>query len=251
MYILIVEDEMLLAKQLKKLISAIYPLADISVTNSISETVLWLADHEQPDLIFMDIELSDGQSFEIFEQVPVKSPVIFTTAYDEYALKAFKVNSIDYLLKPVKAEDVKAALHKLEELRQRGEPDKIYQAIKNMYDKKEGEIRERILVKQGQKMITIHCNDIGYFITQNAITFFITKDQKKYMVDYTLDQLEQSLDPKKFFRVNRQYIIAYTVVRSMHQWFNGKLKVELDLPLQTPIIVSRDKAPLLKDWLGG
>lgn len=251
MHILIVEDENLLAKQLRKIIVSIYPRAELNITASISETVQWLSANEQPDLIFMDIELADGQSFEIFEQVPVKSPVIFTTAYDEYALKAFKVNSIDYILKPIKSEDVKTALYKLEDLRHSAEPDATYQAIRNIYNRKGNEVRERILVKQGQKMITIHCDDVSYFISKNTVTFFITKDQKKYIIDYTLDQLEQSLDPNKFFRVNRQYIIAYTVVRSMHQWFNRKLKVELILPLETPIIVSRDKAPLLKDWLGG
>ncbi len=251
MHILIVEDEALLAKQLRKLIIAIYPQSEISGTNSISETVTWLAENDQPDLIFMDIELADGQSFEIFEKVQIKSPVIFTTAYDEYALKAFKVNSIDYLLKPIQSEDIIAAINKLKELRHTSEQENLYQAIRNIQYKKEDEIRERILVKQGQKMITIHCNDVGYFFTQHAVTYLIAKDKKKHMIDYTLDQLEQSLDPKKFFRVNRQYIVAYTIIQSMHQWFNGKLKIDINLPLETPIIVSRDKAPLLKNWLGG
>jgi two-component system response regulator LytT len=250
MRILIVEDESLLVKHLIKLLADIEPQAKIAGhTNSIASTAQWLLNNDEPDLILMDIELADGQSFEIFDQVPVKSPVIFTTAYDEYALKAFKVNSIDYLLKPVKEEDLKRALDKLKELRGASKQEAVQNLVEEMRRMKGSTYRERILVKAGQKMIPISIDDIGIFFTRNSLNYLLTKGKQKYMIDYTLDEIEKSLDPKKFFRINRQYILAHDIISIVHPWFNGKLKVEINLPVEEPVIVSRDKAPVLKDWL--
>ena len=248
MRILIVEDEALLARRMQKLVGEIQPSAETFCTYSIAETVQWLS-HHKADIILMDIELGDGKSFGIFEQVPVTSPVIFTTAYDEYALKAFKVNSIDYLLKPVKKEDLEKALLKLDTLRAAGQ-EGIHRFIEESRDKKTTDYRERILVKQGQKMVSVSIADAGLFFTHNTVTFLITKNKQKYMVDYTLDTLEESLDPQQFFRANRQHIISYNIITAVHPWFNGKLKVDISLPESEPIIVSRDKARLLKEWLG-
>lgn len=250
MQILIVEDETLLARRMQKLVTELMPLAETDCTHSIAETINWLSNNSQPDLILMDIELADGKSFQIFEQVHVKSPVIFTTAYDEYALKAFKVNSIDYLLKPVKKEDLEKAIAKLNMLRGTNETEKIYKLIEEAKRTNEIRFRDRILVKQGQKFISVNIEDAGLFFTQNTITFLLTKNKQKYIVDYTLDQLEQSLDQKKFYRANRQNIISYDIIKVVHPWFNGKLKVEISLQENEPIIISRDKAPLLKEWLG-
>lgn len=250
MRILIVEDEALLVRRMQKMLAEILPEAKTECCYSIAETVAWLSTHEHPDIIFMDIELADGKSFEIFSQVSVKSPVIFTTAYDEYALRAFEVNSIDYLLKPVQKEDVQKALDKLQALRADGGQDRLYRLIEEMAPKNNAGFRDRILVKQGQKLVSFNTEDAGLFVTQNGITFLITKSNQKYMVGFTLDQLEQSLDPKKFYRANRQHIISYTIIRSVQQWFNGKLKIEMTLALNEPVIVSRDKAPFFKNWLG-
>jgi len=251
MRILIVEDELLLVKHLVKLLADVEPAAQIAgSTNSISSTVAWLSTHDKPDLILMDIELADGQSFEIFEKMEVKSPVIFTTAYDEYALKAFKVSSIDYLLKPVKETDLKRALDKLKNLRESGQQPGIQNVLDEMRRMKTSTYRERILVKAGQKMISIPMDDVGMFFTNKSLNYLLTKTKQKYIVDQTLDEIEGSLDPKKFFRANRQHILAHHAINVVHPWFNGKLKVEINLPTEEPVVISRDKASAFKEWLG-
>jgi two-component system LytT family response regulator len=246
-----VEDESLLVKHLVKLLADIEPAAQVAgSTNSIASTVAWLSTHEKPDLILMDIELADGQSFEIFEKMEVKSPVIFTTAYDEYALKAFKVSSIDYLLKPVKESDLKRALDKFRDLRGAGEQRGIQNVLDEMRRMKASTYRERILVKAGQKMISIPIDDVGMFFTNKSLNYLLTKTKQKYMVDQALDEIEGSLDPKKFFRANRQHILAHNAITVVHPWFNGKLKVEVNLPTEEAVVISRDKASLFKEWLG-
>ena len=251
MHILIVEDEPLLVKHLVKLLADIEPAAQVAgSTNRIASTVAWLSTHEKPDLILMDIELADGQSFEIFEKMEVKSPVIFTTAYDEYALKAFKVSSIDYLLKPVKESELKRALDKFRDLRGPGEQPGIQNVLDEMRRMKTSTYRERILVKAGQKMISIPIDDVGMFFTSKSLNYLLTKTKQKYMVDQALDEIEGSLDPKKFFRANRQHILAHNAITVVHHWFNGKLKVEINLPTDEPVVISRDKASLFKEWLG-
>jgi len=251
MHILIVEDESLLVKHLVKLLADVEPAAQVAgSTNSIASTVAWLSTHDKPDLILMDIELADGQSFEIFEKMEVKSPVIFTTAYDEYALRAFKVSSIDYLLKPVKETDLKRALDKLKHLRGPGEQPGIQNVLDEMRRMKTSTYRERILVKAGQKMISVPMDDVGMFFTNKSLNYLLTKTKQKYIVDQTLDEIEGSLDPKKFFRANRQHILAHNAITVVHPWFNGKLKVEINLPTEEPVVISRDKASVFKEWLG-
>jgi len=246
-----VEDESLLVKHLAKLLADVEPAAQVAgSTNSIASTVAWLSTHDKPDLILMDIELADGQSFEIFEKIEVKSPVIFTTAYDEYALRAFKVSSIDYLLKPVKESDLKNAFDKLKHLRASGEQPGIQNVLDEMRRMKTSTYRERILVKAGQKMISILMDDVGMFFTNKSLNYLLTRSKQKYIVDQTLDEIEGSLDPKKFFRANRQHILAHNAITVVHPWFNGKLKVEINLPTEEPVVISRDKASLFKEWLG-
>ena len=256
MKFLIVEDEALLAKRLANLIGSIMPDATIAgPTKSISETVQWLNENEAPDLIFMDIELADGQSFEIFEQCTPNSPIVFTTAYDEYALKAFKLNSIDYLLKPIKEAELTAALKKWENNRlnvsEYSVALKMEKLMQEFKTSNGSAYRNRFLVRQGQKLIPIDINDIGYFSSKNSLTFLVTKLKQKFFVDYTLDEVEQMLNPKRFYRVNRQFILAQSIVKSVQPWFNGKLKLEIQIPTEEEIIVSRDKAFVVKGWLGG
>lgn len=254
MKLLIVEDEMLLAKQLRSTVTKLEPQAEVAAhTNSIETTVEWLQTHAAPDLILMDIELADGQCFEIFNQVSIKSPVIFTTAYDEYALRAFKVNSIDYLLKPIQEQELQAALNKWKELQKMAtgniQVSNMEALVREL--KKAGAYRDRFLVKQGQKMLSVNTSDIAYFCSKHTLTYLVTKSKQKFVVDYPLDEVEQSLDPKQFFRANRQFIISHDMINAIHPWFNGKLKIDLQLPVDDEVVISRDKAPLFKAWMGG
>lgn len=256
MKLLIVEDEQLLVRQLIKLISKIEPDAEIAgQTTSISETVDWLQSHANPDLVLMDIELADGQCFEIFNRIQLKSPVIFTTAYDEYALQAFKVNSIDYILKPVKEAELAAAFNKWKLRRQPQQrtasmPD-IYQMVQDMMGRyTEPKYRDRFLVKQGQKMIPVKLEDIAFFNARNTLNFLNTKSRQKFPVNYTLDQVEEFIPPDRFFRANRQFILAHDSISAIHPWFNGKLKVDLLYPADENIIISREKAASFKEWMG-
>lgn len=256
MKFLIVEDEALLAKRLTNLITSIMPEAMINgPTKSIIETVNWLKENQSPDLIFMDIELADGQSFAIFEQYSTNSPIIFTTAYDEYALKAFKLNSVDYLLKPIKEDELRAALQKWKTNQRTRSPqsevakmEALLQEFKSLAGLS---YRNRFLVRQGQKSIPVEVDDIGFFSSKNSLTYLVTKQKQKHFLDYTLDEVEGMLDPQNFYRVNRQFIVAQSIVKSLQPWFNGKLKLDVQIPTEEEIIISRDKAPLVKEWLGG
>ena len=259
--ILLVEDEDLAAKKLKKMLFEIDPgMCCIGITDCIESTVEWLKKNGCPDLIFMDIELADGQSFEIFSRIDIKCPVIFTTAYDEFALKAFKVNSIDYLLKPIKAEELKAALEKFKNLRVQpgsGKTDSgsqqhsIEKLVETLVAQQNSEkYRSRFLVKSGQRHMPIGAEHISYFFTEDKIVFIRTKDNHKFAMDYTLDELEQQLDPRHFFRANRQYILNTICIDEIHTWFNGKLKVGIKPRPDEEVIVSRERAGDFKEWMG-
>jgi two-component system, LytTR family, response regulator LytT len=256
MKVLIVEDEQLGVERLQKQLHEIDE--DINIlgnTDSIKASVRWLNENGQPDVIFMDIELADGQSFEIFKQVDITSPVIFTTSYDEYALKAFKVNSVDYLLKPIKKEDLKNALDKLRRLQK--EPatttaagidiENLVQQLKAVQPKN---YRNRFLVKQGQRLIAIETDQIAYFYSEERLSMFKTWDKHKYIVDYNLEELEAMLDPKDFYRLNRGFIAHVKSIAQIHNYFNGKLKLELKPETDKEVVVSREKAQEFKDWMG-
>jgi two-component system, LytTR family, response regulator LytT len=256
MKLLIVEDEALLARQLITLVSGLEPSAQIAgQTASIETTVEWLQTNPAPDLVFMDIELADGQCFEIFNRYPVKSPVIFTTAYDEYALRAFKVNSIDYLLKPVQVADLRAALVKWKELKA---PDLITPSLAGISTLvndllKGGETtpyKERFLVKQGQKMRSVNREEVAFFQAKNTLNYITNRSKQKFLLDYTLDEVESMVPARDFFRANRQYILAHDIITAFHPWFNGKLKVDISLPVDEEIIISREKASQFRAWMG-
>jgi two-component system, LytTR family, response regulator LytT len=253
MEVLIVEDELLLAKRLKKLLLEAEPAAHVmAITNSVSETVSWLECQPAPDLILMDIELADGQSFDIFQRVNISSPVIFTTAYDEYAIRAFKVNSIDYLLKPIKEEELKAALNKFRQtIHPVEKPGSFETLLAEMQKLQQATTyRDRILVKQGQKMISLPIQEIAYFFSQHKFSYVRTVQNQKFIIDYTLDDLEKTLSPRLFFRVNRQYILNSASVMAIHSWFNQKLKVEVVPATDEHIVISREKANAFKAWMG-
>jgi two-component system response regulator LytT len=257
MQLLIIEDEGLAAEKLSKTIKEIDPSINIvGITDSIDASVNWLQHNPAPDLILMDIELADGQSFEIFNRVDVKSPVVFTTSYDEYAIKAFKVNSVDYLLKPIKKEDLIASFQKLHKLKNlyagnaMPVPD-FRNLIKELQEQnKPREYRERFLVKHGQRLISVETDDIAFFYTDEKINFFKTKSNMKYIVEYTIDELENFVHPKRFFRINRQFLIAANCIENIHNYFNGRLLLHLKPSIDKEVIISRERVNDFKEWMG-
>ncbi|HLG40652.1 MAG TPA: LytTR family DNA-binding domain-containing protein [Chitinophagaceae bacterium] len=258
MKILIVEDEELAVKKIQKTLAGVEPDAEVvAVTDSILSTVNWLGENTAPDLILMDIELSDGQSFEIFNQAKITSPVIFTTSYDEYALKAFKVNSIDYLLKPIQKEDLEAALKKLKQVKELykaggQKPDaSIDNLVKELQQKLQPrEYRKRFLVKHAQKLVSIEVDEIAYFFSDGRLNFFKTFDNKKFVVDYTMDELEDMLDPAKYFRISRSFYISVNSVDQIHDYFGNRLMLNLKPAVDKESIVSREKVTDFKKWMG-
>ena len=229
MKVLIVEDEYLGLEKLKEQLENVSKeIIVVGTSDSITETVYWLKNNPTPDLIFMDIELNDGQCFEIFKQVKILSPIIFTTSYDEFALQAFKVNSIDYLLKPIKDSDLKQALEKFESLKNlySGNDFNIDNLILQL-QKKNKTFRNRFLVKQSQKLITIETSEIAYFYVEDRVTFFKTWNNLRYIADYTLDELMEMLNPESFRKINRSTLIHVNSIKEIQPHFNGKLKLKL------------------------
>ncbi len=253
MKVLIIEDEAPAFRRLQKILDEVKPGIEIvDVIDSVEDSVKWLKNHHAPDLIFMDIQLSDGISFEIFEHIKITNPVIFTTAFDEYMLRAFKVNSIDYLLKPIKTDDLANSLKKFEEIRsaftrEEAVPDinALIQHIR-LDDKK---YKNRFLVKKGDKLLSIESGDIAYFQTRNGVVSLVTSAGRRHLVDYTLDELGQQLDPDDFFRANRQYLIHFSLIKEVHRYHKGKLLVEGKLETEEPILISEEKSSLFKRWL--
>src|SRR3954470_11351767 len=216
MRVLIIEDEELAQKKLQKTLQSVDATAQVvGIADSIRSSVNWLQQNPAPDLILMDIELADGQSFEIFDKVDVKSTVIFTTSYDEFALKAFKVNSVDYLLKPIQKEDLEAALDKFKKMKdmygasngsQSLNVDSLVRELQLKLQPKE--YRKRFLVKHAQKLVSIDVEEICYFYSDGRLNFFKTGDNKKYVVDYTMDELEEMLNPEIYFRISRSFYVS-------------------------------------------
>ncbi|GAB4043693.1 LytR/AlgR family response regulator transcription factor [Spirosoma jeollabukense] len=276
MTILIIEDEEPTARKLQRLLADVVAEGRVvGMTGSVEESVEWLRANPKPDLIFMDIELADGQSFDIFSRVPVASPVIFTTAYDEYAIKAFKVNSIDYLLKPIKEADLRQALTKLQALRnvfadqeRKSGMNSLEVSMTNLLQQLQhiapsatpsiphaprpmpSAFRDRFMIRQGQRLFSVSIDEVAYFFSRNKLSFLKTRDEHEWLVDYTMDELLQMLDPRRFFRLNRQVIAELRAVDKVHLYFNGKLKINLRPAFEEEVVVSRDKAGELKLWLG-
>lgn len=257
MRVFIIEDERLGLDRLMKLIKEVDSQIEIvGYAETVKSAVWWLDNNEAPEIIFMDIELADGQCFEIFSQVQVKSPIIFTTSYDEYALQAFRVNSIDYLLKPVRKEDLKQSLQKYRNFKSSFNPEiKIAENIERLINGLQNvhlrDFRKRFLVKQGQKLLSIETDQIAWFMADGKICFLKTWQNSRYIVDYTLEQLEDLLDPTDYFRINRSYLVHFRAITSVSPYFNGKLKLQLSPGSDNnDIMVSRERANDFKRWLG-
>jgi two-component system, LytTR family, response regulator len=256
---IIVEDEELAAEglsiSLKKVEADIEILA---VLDSVKTAVAWLKNNPAPDLAFLDIQLADGLSFEIFEQTPINCPVIFTTAYDEYALRAFRVNSIDYLLKPIGTDDLKRTFEKLKVIKGETTPpqylsqDLIKQVMAIATQQvKTPQYKTRFMIKIGEHLQTIPAEDIDFLLGENKIVWLYHKNGRKYVVDYTLDQLEDLLEPNRFFRLNRQFIASIETIKDVISYSNSRLKIVFKTPPnKEDIIMSREKVEAFKNWMG-
>ncbi|MBL0269126.1 MAG: response regulator transcription factor [Chitinophagaceae bacterium] len=253
MKVLIVEDEELAVKKLQKTLAAVDDTIEVAgVTDSIQETVNWLQSNPAPDLVLMDIELADGQSFEIFKLTEVKSPVIFTTSYDEFALKAFKVNSVDYLLKPVQQDELQAALEKYHKLKGNSKTELTLDSlVKELQQKLQPrEFRKRFLVKHAQKLVSIEVEDIAYFYSDGRLNFFKTNDNRKFVVDYTMDELEDMLNPDDYFRISRSFYVSVNSIDKIEDYFGNRLILQLKPAVDKEALVSREKVSDFKKWMG-
>lgn len=253
MNILIFEDEKLASEKLEKTLLEIEPQANvIAKFQTVSAAVDWLRNNPPPDFILSDIRLLDGLCFEIFEQVKVETPVIFTTAYDQYAIKAFEVNSIDYLLKPVQKDKLKASLDKL---KQRLSSTKSatanidYQEVIRILRAAPSEFKSRFMVRLGQKIIALPADKIAYFFSENKLTYIVAKDGKRYPMDQPLDELTNVLDPRLFFRINRQYIVTFESIAEIHPYFKGRMKLMLTPKTDEDVVISSERTPEFKKWI--
>ena len=250
MNIVIIEDELRTAKSLENIILDLRPNAKIiGQYQSIESSVEALAGAIRPDLIFMDIQLADGLSFEVLKLTELSCPVIFTTAFDEYAIQAFKYNSVDYLLKPVEPEELEAAISKLENTVQPPRPQ--YILIEELMEQiRPKPYRTRFLLPYRDEYLKIDIADIAFFYSHTAITHARLFNGKQMVIPHTLETLEQELEPRDFFRVNRQYIVHAGAIDKVHNFFNGKLKLEVKNSPDHEVLVSRTKAASFKTWLG-
>jgi DNA-binding LytR/AlgR family response regulator len=253
MNILLVEDELHNQRMLQGMILELRPTWKIVKTiDCVKEAAEWLGVNN-PDLIFMDIQLTDGICFSIFEQVKVNSPVIFTTAYDNYAIRAFKVNSIDYLLKPIKEGELEKAILKFENLAKTSSTQSMpfdYDDIVSAIRQGDKKYRTRFLICGAAAYFKLEVKDIAYFYSKNKISFAVTFDQKEYVVDFTMETLEEELDPDQFFRANRNSIVHINAVQTIEDYFGGKLYVKLIPPFKQEVMVSRLKNAAFKNWIG-
>ncbi|MCO6491239.1 MAG: response regulator transcription factor [Phaeodactylibacter sp.] len=248
MRILIIEDEDAAARRLQKLVKEIIPEAVMEEPLDSVEMVLnWMAKNEMPDLIFMDIHLADGSSFEVFNHVEVEKPVIFTTAYDQYAIQAFKVNAIDYLLKPIKRPELEQAIEKYRKWSGGGQVDyaQLARALQGE------QFNRRFLIRIGQSIRVVEMKEAAYFYTESKITFVVTREGKRYPLDYSLEKLEEMADPQTFFRINRQFIVNIDAIREMYAYSKSRVKVELKPECELETIVSTERSPHFKKWLVG
>ncbi len=250
MKILIIEDEQAAVRRLQKLLREIDSTFEIIDTlSSIDSSVEWLHSHPSPDVILMDIHLADGSSFGIFEKVDITAPVIFVTAYDEYALKAFKVNAIDYLLKPIKQNELENALQKVSKRRLMGEEgaDLIQRLQEAGFIHKS----KRLLVRMGQSIKLIDLDNVAYFYSKDKISFAVLPGNKRFPLDQSLDQIEQMTDPLHYFRINRQFIVKMGSIEEMVTYSKSRVKLKLTPPTEEDTIVSKERSPEFKKWLVG
>ena len=253
MNILIVEDEPLARAEMRRQLKALRPNATITAeAESVEQAVQALAQHE-PDLIFMDIQLADGQSFEIFEQTDVKAPVIFTTAYDSFAIKAFKVNSIDYLLKPIEPEQLQAAIEKFETRQAQRQPAPLMDVanMRQLLGISATQVyKTRFVTQLGERIRFVQDHEVAYFKSEDEVVFAVTHEGKRNLINLTLEKLEREIDQAKFFRINRQYIVSLASLGDIHKYFNARLKLRLTPDPTEEVLVSRNRVTPFMTWIG-
>lgn len=250
--VLIIEDEKPAADWLKQLILKFDPqISVLAVIDSVSGAAEWFQQNQSPDLVFMDIQLADGLSFEIFERVKVLCPVIFTTAYEEYAIKAFKVNSVDYLLKPIAFNELETAFQKFETRVQslQTAPSVTIELLNKVKEMLRKQYKTRFIIKVGEHLKSVTVEDILFFHSLEKATYLCTADFKTYLVDYSLDRIADMVDEHRFFRINRKYILSNQSIADIVVYSNSRLKIRLKKPNEESIIVSRDKVAAFKEWL--
>lgn len=248
MRVLIIEDELLAQEKLETMLQAINPTIQVlAKLGSVADSLAWLRTHPQPDLAFVDIQLSDNHSFEIFRQHPIQFPVVFTTAYDKYLLESLEFNSIDYLLKPITTDKLKRALEKIRTLEAhfiQGNLDKILQALTPAKNK------DRILVRRGAEQLVLETQHIAYFFSEQKVVFAKDFQGRQFMTDVNLAELEQTLDSKLFFRINRKFIAHIKAIEKFKS-DNGKIRVYLNPEVKEEVHVSKETAPEFRQWISG
>jgi DNA-binding LytR/AlgR family response regulator len=250
MNILIIEDEHHAAQRLETVVKELIPgVVILAKIDTVKKAVKWFKENPAPDLVLMDIQLADGISFQIFDQHPITAPIIFTTAYDAYALQAFKVNSIDYILKPVDKQELDTALKKLKQFSKSDTQTKhlenLAQAVQMILKK----YKSRFVIKVGEHLKTIEVDSIRYFFSQDKATFCVTDENRNMIVDYTLEQLQEMVDPADFFRINRKYLVKATAIQDIIHYTNSRLRLVLKGSQENDIIVARERVQEFRDWL--
>jgi len=250
MKVIIIEDEKPSARRLQRMLNNLDVDAQ-TMLHSVEESIQWFKNNEHPDLIFLDIQLSDGLSFEIFESIEIESAVIFTTAYDEYALQAFKLNSIDYLLKPIDEEELDKAVTKYKERLPKHSTvtldfNDIKKLLVNPLDR---DFKKRFSIKVGQHLKLIHVDDIECFYSENKGTYLHTNLGRNYLLDKTLEQLDDDLEPETFFRINRKFYVNINAIKDMVSYTNSRLEIKLKSYNEQPVIVARERVKAFKAWL--
>ncbi len=252
MNILIIEDEEPAVQRLKKILLEVEPESKIlDVLVSVRSAIEWFKTHAAPDIILLDINLADGSSFEIFSVINVESPIIFITAFDEFAIQAFKLNSVEYLLKPVKKEELVAAINKYKKLHSSNSSMPDLKMLIDTIQKKQEPFKKRFLIRYGEHIKAIDTEQVAYFYTEEKINFLKTKDDHTYPVEYNLDKLETMLDPDRFFRINRQFIISIDSIVEMFSFSKSRVKVNLKPAIKMDTVVSTERSPHFKEWLSG
>jgi DNA-binding LytR/AlgR family response regulator len=252
MRVFIVEDEAPAANRLSKLILNLYPGTEIiGRADSIESAVRFLSTNNDPHLVFMDIQLADGLSFDIFNQVQLTAPVIFTTAFDQYTLKAFKVNSIDYLLKPIDEGELQAAIEKHRQLSARNSQLLTQNLTQVLAGISKPRFRERLMIKRGSQFITLKTSCIAYCYAEGKLCFAVDTAGSRYILEDTLSELEEQLDPAAFYRINRHLVVQIEAIRKVYTWMGSRLKLELAPETGVDTVVSRDRVTAFKDWFSG
>lgn len=252
--VLIIEDEKPAQRLLKDTLQELsFDTEVVACLNSIKSTVEWFHNNKHPEIVLLDIQLSDGLSFEIFKQVKIESMIIFTTAYDEYAMQAFKVNSLDYLLKPIEKDELQVAFEKYHQYNKQFIQEKNssidFTELASLIRNEKPEYRKRFLIQSNESFFHLPVEQIALFYSMQGITFIVTFEKREYPVNFSLENLKEQLNPDHFFKVNRQNIINIESIKRVHSYFNGKLKLETQLAHSEEIVVGKDKAAAFRRWL--